>query len=247
MQENIYLTNEIFRELLKSGSISEEMLKSIYRRFSKETHPDVTGKDGREFQRIHQEYEEAHKYLKKHLVGMEGPEGELNPFPSFSPTRVIVDCGYHREINPRTAVYIGLYRYVTAGLHSHRVRSKSTLGKRNLEIIRTIVYWSYLYDPGFIPIFVDYNRQYAVQYRKFFRNNRIVMCRRLFQQGLRLFLLFQDQGRSTAREIAADKLSFIVDMSRFISPSPSQNSIYRFSQWLLAELEKESTHLSIMN
>ena len=236
---NIFITNEIVRELISSGKISESDLKAIYRRLSKKTHPDITGKGSSDFLRIKNEYEEARSYLKK-------IKGGIYLKTNFSPTKVIIESGYRRPIEPRSALYIALYRYSVLGLYSYKIRSKPELHNRNLEIIRTVIYWAHLYDPDFISIFIGYNKQYAIHYHEYLYNKKIVRGRRLFIKGLRWFLDYQDQGRRSACEIACEQLNASRSELKNAIVGPLRKSILLFAEWLLNELDLDPLRFQIM-
>ena len=251
MMESYFLSNDIIRQLINSGHISESELKSIYRGLSKETHPDLTGGDSSEFLKIREEYRQAQSYLNvlksqngthREQPFLSGNPGRTSP---FSPTRIIFDSGFRRAIDPRAGLYVGLFRYAAAGLYSQRVRAKSTSNRRNLNIIRTVVYWAHLYDPEFISIFINYNRLHLVQYRDVVGDRKIIAGRRFFIQGLNWFVQFQDRGRSTAFEIGWETLSRAIDNLQLAQRSPLRRSLLSFAEWLRTELEKGSVCLKL--
>ena len=51
--------NRILKSLISGRNISEKQLKKIYHYLCLQTHPDLTGKDGKEFIEIQKEYQQA--------------------------------------------------------------------------------------------------------------------------------------------------------------------------------------------
>ncbi len=235
-------SSDIIRELLRQGRLDAGGLKAAYRRLSKQAHPDLTGRDGSAFVRLQGDYEEAREYLRRLSSAL--PDAGCDPEAGqFSPTTVLEELGLPVDSEPRAALYASLYRYTVAGLHDHRARSR--LGRRGRRIIRTVLYWAALYAPGFVAVFVEYNKVHAIRYQTYLSNRRIVAARRMFLRGLHWALQYQDRGRWTACRAAADRLAEALVLLGEAAEKPGLEAMAAFASWLLEELDLPPVRLGL--
>ena len=140
--------DDFVEKIKTAGAFTRDDFFKLYRILCKNTHPDLTGKDGRDFIRLQEIYDKIKETLQS--------QTEVTGC-GFNPYRVITELGYKKPVHPRDGLFIALHRYVSLGLHTHKVRSKSVLKERNNLIIRTVLYWARRYDKQFVDIFSAYN------------------------------------------------------------------------------------------
>lgn len=227
--------NDIVEKILTKNTFSKEDFFKLYRILCKNTHPDLTGKDGRDFIRVQELYQQM-----KNLTAAE----TITLTSRFDPYKVIRESGFSlpQNTNPpgtpdRAALYISLHRYVSLGLHSYKLRSKSLLKERNRTVIRTVLYWGNRYDKRFVPLFVDYNKN---KFEQVIINENLkheLKGKRLFVEGLGWFTKYQETGRVSAAHIAREKLYFSCKLLK--AYGGAQSPILPLSDWLQRELDRE--------
>jgi hypothetical protein len=219
--ESILLTNSILKRLVASGNISREELKKIYRTYCKMTHPDIKNQDGREFIRLRAEYEEA-----------------LSNWDELS-ARLTV-AGQGRALNPedlRRMFYSALRHYLAAGLYSPRMRIRPEVKKRNELVLREIVYWARLYQPTFIPPFLEYNKIYLKRYLEWQKRDFLRKAQRLFLEGFHNLLDFEIGRSPRALRSARSYFSDCLSILRLIAPTPAGEALRQMTAWFSGELE----------
>jgi hypothetical protein len=213
-------------KLLTTRSCTREEFKRIYKLLCKNTHPDLTGKDGSDFIFLQEIYRRIKD--REHRLSVGASE-------SFDPYKIIYESGYGKVRDSRSALYLSLYRYVSSGLHTYKIRSKDILRERNSLIIRTVLYWAGIYDIKFVQIFIDYNQKILDHIRASSTLRQGVKGKRLFLDGLDWFFKYQDTGRESSGKISRDKLTASIYTLRIFGFDDAP--IIPFSEWLLGELE----------
>jgi len=213
-------------KLLSTGRFSKKDLLAIYRFLCKHTHPDTAGGDGSAFLKVRETYAKA-------LSRFEAP---APPPGDFDPYEIPRQIEYYGTSGPRDCLYACLSHYVVLGLQSHKVRSSPSLRERNEKVMRSVTYWAELYDPSFIRIFSEFNRQVIQPMASTRDMKNYTSAKRAFYSGLQWFFLYQETGRDSCRAIARDKLSASAfTMEKFVRVN---DPIVPFARWLLEELRK---------
>ena len=233
---------DILAKLVTTKSCTREEFRRIYLYLCKNTHPDLTGKDGAEFIRLKEIYrriEEKEAALRSAPGGASGgPEdGERGDSP-FDPFKVLSESGYDAGGDPRTALFISLYRYMSSGMHAYRVRRKAPLKERNALIMRTVLYWAGTYDRDFVRIFVDYNTRIFQHIRSTSDLKQEGKAKRYFREGFDWFFRYQLAGKPAAKTLAEDKLRMCLYTLSIFGTQTSP--VVPFARWLLGELEREA-------
>jgi len=214
-------TNRLISELLFTGSeLTESELKRVYRGLCKKTHPDLTGKDGSEFSKVHEEYQDAKRYISR-----------LDRF--FGPGKAKLPKG---RLDPGQALFISLLHYTASGLHSTRVRLKPALKARNRHVIERVIRWAEIYDPSFIPVFIAYNKSWLIRFTDRETRIRLKRAKQLFIKGLNFFFDYKLRGNAVAEKLC---LSYLKEACfEFLSLDHKQvrESFIDFSRWLLKEI-----------
>lgn len=218
----------LIRKVLTTGRYTLSELKTLYRILSKFTHPDMTGGDGERFIRLKEAYEAALR--RKDLKG----RGPLF-LEDRTPEEVVRECGYTGEISPRLGLYLSLYRYLTLGLHSYRIRHNPALHERNERVLRAIRHWATVYDPSFLSTFETMMEQYLPGITTMKHLRWYLSGRKSFFTALRLFLKYQETGRTSTGRVARDRSLWVITMGGRI---PGLDPYVRMSRWLLDELAK---------
>jgi hypothetical protein len=218
--------NDVVEKLLTSGSFTREDFFRLYRLLCKNTHPDLTGKDGSEFIRLQQVYEQVTQSMHS--------AASFTFKPSFDPYRIIQESGYPKPEHSRTALFISLQRYMGLGLHTHKIRSKALSKEPARQVIRTILYWANHYDNRFVKVFVDFNKNKFEQIQINEKLKNGLKGRRYFFNGLNWFLKYQETGRSSAAHIAREKLHMAIYLVK--DYGENDTPLVPFAEWLLEEL-----------
>ncbi len=219
---------DIVAKLLTTRSCTKEEFKRVYKLLCKNTHPDLTGKDGQDFIRLQELYTKVRK---------READVQIQRLPSFNPYKIVEESGYPSVRDPRAALYISLYRYAASGMNAYKIRSKEVLRERNSLIIRTVLYWGSIYDPAFVPLFIDYNSKVFEHIRVSSTMKQELKGKRLFLQGLDWFCKYQDTGRTSSGTISRDKLRGSIYTFEVFGSNHSP--VIPFARWLIEELEKE--------
>jgi hypothetical protein len=219
--ESILLTNSILKRLMASGNISREELKKIYRTYCKMTHPDSGKEDSREFIRLQAEYEEAVSHWDELSARLAG-------------------AGQGRALKPedlRRMFYAALRHYLAAGLYSPRMRIRPEVKKRNELILREVVYWARLYQPTFIPPFLEYNKIYLKRYLEWQKRDFMRKAQRLFLEGFHNMVDYESARSPRALRSARSYFSDCLSVLGLIAPTPAGEALNRMTAWFSGELE----------
>lgn len=217
--------DELLEKIKTVGSFTKDDFFKLYRLLCKNTHPDLTGKDGRDFIRLQEIYDKLKDTLHAESADIAA---------YFNPYKVISELGYSRPLEARNCLFISLYRYVSLGLHTRKVRSKPVLKERNNMIIRTVLYWGQKYDREFVSIFLNFNTSRFDTIQMGNSLEREIKGKKYFSNGLRWFLHYQESGRTSAAQISREKLSCAITL--LSKDGKSRSSIIPFAYWLLEEL-----------
>ncbi|RKX75073.1 MAG: hypothetical protein DRP87_15375 [Spirochaetes bacterium] len=220
---------EIITRILTKGEFDSGDLNRLYRFLSKQTHPDLTGKDGESFIRVREAYLKARAKLENFKTARFKGDFDFN--------RILREEGFHGSYPPRFCLYIALNRYFTLGLYNRKLRDSSPLLKRNELIINTVIYWADRYDADFSALFRQFNlkRFYALSTTREMRN--YYNGKRMFLEGATGFFNYQKTGRVTTAKVARDKFTLAASvLSLCTSPD---NPISVMALWFRNELEKE--------
>ena len=220
--ENGVETRRIVEKILSTHTATREELEYVYRALCKNTHPDLTGKDGSEFIRLQQVF----RYVREAGASSHDP----------NPARVARETGYAGPLTPRAGLFSCLERYVQLGLHSPRVRMRVLLKPYSLRVLHAVEYWGGMYDPAFPIVFSRFNARRFERLATRADVKNYLYGRRLFADGLRWFLEYQGFGRESCRDIARERLRRSVGVYRFARMA--DNPVIPFAEWLLRELEK---------
>jgi hypothetical protein len=212
-------------KLLKTGRYSKKDLAAIYRFLCKHTHPDTTGGDSSAFLKVRETYAKA-------LSRFDAPGTIAGEFDPYEIPRQIEYYGLNA---PRNCLFACLSFYMVLGLQSFKIRSNPSLKERNNKVMRSVTYWADLYDPRFVKIFLEFNRQVIQPMASTMDMKNYTYAKRAFYSGLEWFFLYQETERESCRKIARDKLSASVfTMEKFVRRN---DPIVPFARWLLAELD----------
>jgi len=232
---------ESIRQELSAAADNTELDK-IYRRLSKHTHPDLAGGSGEDFLVLQQEFEAAGRKLQAPMDSQQtaGHVRTSSAYPgetgTFDPLALFADMGYATPANPRTALYLCLYRYHTANLGSHKIRSNQSLRKRNILILRTLLWWAREYDPLFHDMFLHYDQVQAEVLKPTAYLKAASDARKFLQEGFDSFMRYQEDGRLGMASIARNRLETAIDCIDVYKLSA--DGLGEFANWLLQELSK---------
>ncbi|MFP4562440.1 MAG: hypothetical protein ACLFRY_03940 [Spirochaetia bacterium] len=216
---------DIISKLLTTKSCTREEFRRIYLYLCKNTHPDLTGKDGEDFIRLKEIYRR-----------IEEKEPSAESVTPFEPMRILQESGFEAGGDPRAALFISLYRYMSTGMHSYRIRRKPPLKERNALILRTVLYWAGTYDRNFLQIFIDYNTRIFQQIRSTSELKQEGKAKRYFREGFDWFFRYQLSGKPASKTLAEDKLRMCLYTLRIFGANDSP--VVPFARWLLEELER---------
>jgi hypothetical protein len=212
-------------KLLETGRYSKKDLLTIYRYLCKHTHPDTAGGDGSAFLKVRETYAKA-------LSRFDTPGAAAGEFDPYEIPRQLEHGG---DGTPRSRLYACLGFYLALGLQSFKVRSSPSLKERNEKVLRSVAYWANLYDPKFVKIFAEFNRQVIQPMASTVDMKNYTYAKRAFHSGLQWFFLYRETGRDSCRTMARDKLaSSIFTMEKYLR---RDDPILPFARWLLAELD----------
>ena len=227
-------TNSIIRKLISGGEISESELKRIYRNLCKETHPDLCGGEKDKFLKLQADYKEAITYIESLKQNYKDHEN-VSLFQFYYKKEA--DNLNHENINPRLAFYDSLYRYTASGLHSARIRIKPELRERNISIISEVINWARFYDPVFIKLFIEYNKNHLRRFNEWLIEKKFVQAKNLFLKGLANFFTFQQQGLPGAQRTSQSYIEDAIYNLEQLNLTPPQQAVLNFCFWLKDELQ----------
>ena len=211
-------------KLLETGRYSKKDLLAIYRYLCKHTHPDTAGGDGSSFLKVRETYAKA---LSRFDAPEAGPE-------DFDPHEIPRQIGEGGPGSPRDRLFACLGFYMVLGLQSFKLRSSPSLKERNDKVLRSVAYWAELYDPDFVKIFADFNRQVIRPMASTVDMKNCAYAKRAFNSGLQWFFLYRETGRESCRAMAREKLAASVyTMEKFVR---RDDPAVPFARWLLGEL-----------
>jgi hypothetical protein len=226
--ETILLTNSIVKRLIAGGDISRQQLKKIYRTYCKMTHPDLLKRDGGEFIRLQEEYEEALAHWDELSARLLRGDGT---------TLGVEGTTLLGEADVRRMFYAALRHYLAAGLYSLRMRIKPEIRKRNGLILREVVYWAKLYQPSFIAPFLEYNKTYLRRYLEWRKRDALGRAQRLFLEGFRSILNFEAGRSPRALRSARSYFSDCRSVLAVSEPSAAGIALGRLTAWFAEELD----------
>lgn len=231
MSPHDFSGNRLIMLLTESGDFSDKGLQKAYYTLCKEAHPDSHGGSTEDFIHLSEEYEQAKE-------GLPWLREYFGRFKSRQESQVNI-------VSVRLAFYMSLRRYAVAGLYSTKVRLRSNLQARNRIILEEVVKSSSLYDKGFIPLFLQFNRNHLKKYSLWFIDRSFKNGRNYFIKGFGFFFDYQLRGTKEMYNIAHSYLTdarYELDQSL---DSPARSSMLAFVNWLLLELDKESLFVLI--
>ncbi len=222
-------TRQIINHLLSTGSCGEAEIQKLYRLLCKQTHPDLTGKDGSQFLKVQQAFEQ-----------LQGNSSLSTSFPrleNFDPFQLLRDMGHALPLSPQASLYISLDRYLSLGLLSFKMRSKENLRNRNISVLRTVLFWAQQYDPAFIDIFLRLNRNIFQFSQSTQQMKNYTYGKKITLDGFRIFFEYQEMGREGSRKVCGEKL---VLAGRIITLAVgASNPLVDFCSWALKEITLE--------
>lgn len=217
---------------------TEQQVDRIYRRLLKQTHPDRTGGSG-----------EAFLYLQEVFAGFreewmtrraqESLEGSVDR------TALLRELGLAEDLGPRQGLLVALYRFQSLGLTNYRVRSRPALRRRNAAVIRTVVAWSYHYDPAFVALlhrFLLHHGNFGVSAR---HAPLYFMTRRIVLKGMTGLIRYQDNHRRETAEIARDGITYALQISQEHRQDPAFSALRALGEWILTELAKPPERIGL--
>jgi hypothetical protein len=195
----------------------------------------LTGKDSYDFNHLQKEYSEARQYLD---ILKERFENAREIRRKMGPAAAQVLTG-----SPRKALMLALHHYTAAGLHSVKVRRRENLRERNIAILQEVIFHASIYDPAFIPFFIEYNRSYLRSYESWRSEQQFTKGRKLFLSGLNRFLDYQKMGNpGSARSATAYINEALQELSQ-VTRNSYQQSIIQFAGWILKELDNRPVQI----
>ncbi|MEJ5285141.1 MAG: hypothetical protein ACP5Q5_00130 [Brevinematia bacterium] len=219
------MNNRIIEEMLANGNLSEKEAKRIFRRYSKQIHPDITKSNTEEeFIRLKNEYEEAIIFIKNPQNIKRISENEEKIF----------DVNHLRK-----RLFQLLNIYITLGIYSQKVRLKQNLKERNEKIIKTIVDISLKYDPEFSNLFKEYNTLYFQSFEEWYEERQLKNAGKLFINGIRSFLEYQKNGNILTMRMTESYLKDARYEYGLKATSNYQKNTLKLIEWFLNELTKK--------
>jgi len=122
------------------------------------------------------------------------------------------------------------------GLHNYKIRSMKGLKKRNVELLRAILYWARLYDPELASLFAAYSRHSFQSLSTTWEIKNFNYAKRLFLDGVTGFFDFQKSGRKGTAVVAADKLTWCSYTLRKVIRQ--EHPMAPLAEWFISELER---------
>lgn len=223
--------DHILEELKTRDGVDTGQVDRVYRRLMKHVHPDVVTGNAETFRYARTAFARFRDRIDSDAqVARLARETDI-----VAPLR---DIGLDPRIGPRAALYAVLYRFHALGLTSWRVRTRPELRRRNVRLIRSIVYWGYRYDPAFVPIFERFLRNYG-QFRIAERRSKTYfMLRRVLLRGIDWCIRYHDRGRPATAEIARDTLGYVL----LVAPPYARDDAFRALQDVAAWLREDLSH-----
>ena len=213
----------------RTGRFSMSEVKHIYRVLSKQTHPDISGKESDLFIRLQKAYEQAQ--LK----------GRQQSSLSTSGLRILDDLGYANAMPVKAIFYILIQQYFKRGTYRKKVYLNSNLYRKNREIIDAIQYWGGEYNEDFPRIFSDFRNSLNSILPLGDDTRRFIWAQRIMVKGILACSWYQEKGRNAHRIIASENLvttaHIIGKIQDYRFPVRELNALRQF---FLKEIGKES-------
>ncbi len=218
------MKNRIIKEMLDSGNISEREAKKIFRKYSKQIHPDITKKDtNEEFIKLKEEYEEAILFVK-------------------NPAKLTTKEREGQKLDQKTLrkqFYQLLSIYITSGIYSQKIRLKTSLKERNEKIINTIIKKGNEYDEEFSTLFKNFNTIYIQPFEEWWEERQLKNATKLLINGIRSLLEYQKNGNILTLRMAESYLKDARYEYSLKANSEYQKNTIKLIDWFLKELSKE--------
>ncbi|MBN1524981.1 MAG: hypothetical protein JW904_10880 [Spirochaetales bacterium] len=220
--QSLIQKNTMLKRLIAEGNLSPENLKKLYRHLSKLSHPDIKKEDSAEFIQLTDEYEEAMSNLEriKSYLMQRGPAGD------------VLDAEDIQRM-----FFSSLRHYLAAGMNSQRMRIRADVRKRNDLILREIVYWAKLYDPAFIPVFLNYNKTYLRRFTEWKKRDEIMRAKKLFYFGFHDTIKYEENRSRRALAAAQTNLKECLEILAMHSSNPFAKAMQDCAAWFLIRLD----------
>jgi hypothetical protein len=221
--------NRILKELIASKNFTEKEAKKIFRKYSKMIHPDITKTDTNEdFINLKKEFEEALVVIKNPLLVENILKEET---PSLENEKI-------NTFNIRKMLYEFLELYVILGIYSQKIRIKPELKERNEKIIKKIITISKDYDDNFAILFEKFNSLYFQSFEEWYEERQLKNAKKLFINGIRKFLEYQNTGSVTCLRMAMSYLNDAYYEYEHRARSEYHENVIKLIEWFLTELDK---------
>ena len=223
---------QTLEELRHRNDLTIEQLRQAFRTLVMRTHPDRPGGRAQDFIRVREELAKLEKQLQSEA-------GRRSLYDGFDPLAIPRELGLEEPFGPRTALYASLTRYMAAGIYSFKIRSNPSLRKRNLRIIKSVLYWGEAYDEEFLRLFSNYlRRQNDFTYPA--KELRVYLfVRKVFIRGVDWALQYQQHRRPATAKVAKEWLNY-AELLGGGSNHPGVGSLRALSRWFSKELDLES-------
>ncbi|MDA3901094.1 MAG: hypothetical protein PF637_11325 [Spirochaetes bacterium] len=224
-QKSRFEDNRVILFLRDQNVFTEESVRRAYRLLSKQTHPDITGKGADDFIRLREEYEQA----------LEGIESLAGYFTAVSRSQTVPDERYCRLM-----FYLSLKRYITVGLFSVKLRIRESVQRRNRIILEDVVKRAQQYDPSFVSVFLNYNRNHLRRFSIWYNSKHNKNGRIYFIKGISFFLEYQLRGGCELYNIAYSYLEDSLYELSDCEGNSVETAMHDFARWLFDELKQKS-------
>lgn len=213
-------------------------LDRVYRKLILRVHPDHHDGDTELFLFLKQQFDtlKAETTRRKCTLML---EQDLDPY------RVAIDLGITRELEPREALYIALYRFRSLGLATWRIRVRPALRERNSRIIRTMLYWGRRYDQRFVDVFQEFLRNHGQFLLAEHTAPLYFLVRRTMLRGMDGLIRYQDRGRPATASIARDSLRYALLLASAREGDRFFDALSGMARWMIEELEKPALILRL--
>jgi hypothetical protein len=228
----------ILERLRSDPELEPSKLDRVYRRLILQVHPDHREGDGELFLYLKQQFDTLREETTRRRCTLM-LERDLDPY------RIAVDLGITRDLEPREALYVALYRFRSLGLATWRVRVRPSLRERNSRIIRTVLYWGRRYDERFVDAFQELLRNPGQFLLAEHTAPLYFLVRRTMLRGMDGLIRFQDRGRPATASIARDTLKYALLLASSREGDRFFDALTGMVRWMLEELEKPALILRL--
>ncbi len=184
--------NPFIKEFIKKISVSQEDLKSSFRKLSKKTHPDLGGSEA-DFIELQRQYEEAREFLKQTAKEKKASAEKLSSY----------------KAQAREALFLYLRHYKILGLPFAMLKRQDP---RFEKIWTEVQFWAGWYDPYFKGLINQYHQLFSVKaeiYDRYF-----IIAQKHFEKAFIQFLDYQLTGIKPQIRIC---LSYIHDARSYLT------------------------------